>query len=84
MKAGCRPVYTGARAGVVPEYPVYWEVTPDIEPAVALLVEGGQIEYEPNISRAGNGTFSVAPELQLQTVVVESQDRPFARKNGRR
>ncbi len=70
MKAGCRPPYVGARRGVLPEHPAYWQVTPDIADAVALLVKGGQAEYEPVLSRSPNGHFT-GPAVQLATVDVE-------------
>lgn len=91
MKAGCRPPYAGARHGVLPEHPAYWMVTADIEPAVALLVEDGQVEYEPSFARGAGGLFAQAapaPELALQAVEAAPAPRPtpapsFARKGGK-
>jgi hypothetical protein len=74
MKAGCRPPYVGARRGVLPEYPVYWEVTPDIEAAVALLVKDGQVEYELHLARGPGGTFT-GPAVQLAPVVPDGGAR---------
>jgi hypothetical protein len=67
MKQGCRPPYVGARRGVLPEYPTYWDVTEDIAPAIELLVADGQIEYEPCLARGAGGLFT-GPALQ--TVVA--------------
>lgn len=87
MKAGCRPPYVGARRGVLPEYPTYWQVTSDIEAAVELLVADGQVEYEPCFARGAGGHFAVqGPELALQQVAVAPAGPPaaaFARKKGR-
>lgn len=88
MKSGYRPPYAGARRGILPEHPTYWPVTPDIEAAVKLLVEAGQVEYEPSFARGTGGQFAVeAPALEL----VASEPTPppapaaaaFARKKGR-
>lgn len=78
MKAGCRPPYVGARRGVLPEHPVYWEVSPDIEAAIDLLVKDGQVEYEPNIARGPGGAFT-GPAVQLAPVVP---DGGGARRGG--
>jgi hypothetical protein len=67
MKPGCRPPYVGARRGLLPEYPVYWTVTDDIEAAIQLLVSDGQIEFEPCLARGASGLFT-GPALQLETV----------------
>ncbi len=64
MKVGCRPVYLGARAGVAPEYPTYWNVPADASAAIELLVADGQVEYEPNYARGAGGAFAAQPALQ--------------------
>ncbi len=70
MKPGCRPPYVGARRGVLPEYPTYWDVTADIEPAIALMVADGQVEYEVSLARGVAGLFT-GPAVQLQAVCDE-------------
>jgi hypothetical protein len=74
MKPGCRPPYVGARRGILPEHPHYWSVTEDIEPAVDLLVRGGEAEYEPVHATRGQGGQFV-PALELQPVTPAAAPR---------
>jgi hypothetical protein len=88
MKTGCRPPYAGARRGVLPEHPTYWDVTPDIEAAVALLAEDGQVEYEPSFARGAGGQFAIAaaePALALVAAAppAPASPNPYARKGGK-
>ncbi len=47
----------------VPEHPAYWLVPESASAGVALLVEAGQVEYEPSYTR----TEIAGPALQLVT-----------------
>lgn len=77
MKPGVRPIVVGG-CQLVPEFPTYWDVPADDAAGVALLVEDGQVEYEPVFARGANGG-DFAPALQTVQVAA----RPPARGKGR-
>lgn len=75
MKPGVRPIIIDC--SFVPDYPVYWSVPESASAAVALLVQDGQIEYEPAMARRGDdGQFAVQTALQP----VAAATKPFQRK----
>lgn len=85
MKAGCRPIYAGARIGLVPEHPAYWAVPDSIAAAVELLASDGQVEYEPSYARGAAGTFVPEPALQVMGMdeaapARKAPNNPFGRK----
>jgi hypothetical protein len=77
MKAGCRPIIIDC--AFVPEHPTYWHVPESASAAVELLVEAGDVEYEPSLARSQNGFFT-GPAVQLAPVVAGAP----ARGKGRR
>lgn len=82
MKAGHRPIIIDC--AFVPEHPTYWHVPESASAAVELLVEDGQVEYEPGYARAAGGLFT-GPAVALQPVAAADAPRapagkPFARK----
>lgn len=74
MKAGHRPIIIDC--AFVPEHPTYWSVPDSASAAVELLVEAGQVEYEPSIARGTGGMFT-GPAVQLAPV------EPARRGKGR-
>lgn len=87
MKAGHRPIIIDC--AFVSEHPTYWHVPESASAAVELLVEAGQIEYEPTFARGAGGQFAPAPELALQVVAEPAAPAAppaaaFSRKKGGR
>jgi len=78
MKPGVRPVCLSG-AVLAPEYPTYWAVSQADAAAVALLVQDGQVEYEPAYAR---GAMAPPTEVTVQPVVTRPAPpaRAFQRK----
>jgi len=87
MRARMRPgnpgPYLGARGGMAPPHPEYWEVPEHAGAAVSLLVQGGLAEYESETARGQSGRFAPAPPAAPDAPVPRPVPRPFARKNGK-
>ncbi len=87
MKPGVRPIVLPG-AIMVPEHPSYWDVPANASASIALLVEDGQVEYEPAFSRSEGGQFAV-PALQPvvpsapRAPAPSGASKPFARKAPR-
>jgi hypothetical protein len=77
MKAHARPIIIDC--AFVPEHPTYWHVPEGASAAVELLVEAGDVEYEPGLARSPNGHFT-GPAVQLAPAVAGAP----ARGKGRR
>lgn len=80
MKAGHRPIIV--ECAIVPEHPTYWHVPESASAAVALLVEAGQVEYEPAFARTDGGQFAVQAAV-APVAPAGGGTRPFARKGPR-
>jgi hypothetical protein len=82
MKPGVRPIVLRGYI-LVPEYPTYWAVPEDASASVELLVNDGQVEFEPSFARGVGGTF--APALALDPVTPDADTpKPFGRKGVRK
>lgn len=79
MKSGHRAVILNGY-WQVPDHPAYWAVPAQAADAIEALVGAGQIEYEPALTRAGDGTFA-APGLQtVQRAPEPAAAAKFSRK----
>ncbi len=70
MKPGVRSIIIDC--AIVPEYPKYWCVPASASAAVEMLVQDGQIEYEPAYVRAP----MVEPALQTVDVAASRPVMP--------